>query len=261
MKRLSGLTFIIPRTSGGSTPFSTTLEEEGATTVEFPVVTIGPPPDEEALDEAVGRLEDFRWVVFCHVSATRTFLDRVIRLRGDVEPLRLASSLAAVGDQRRAAVEAYGLTVQVTPRKASPLELVRALGEAAGDLKGVAVLVVSSEPAGPVFEGLEALGAEVTHVQGAQRTINMDGHQEVARLMEEGGVGAVVFLSPGGVVQFQKSMERYRALEAAVGGVRAYAMSARTAERARALGFKGVASPPEPTREALLDILCADLKR
>lgn len=261
MKRLEGFTFVIPRTSGGSTPFSTTLEEEGATTVEFPMVTIGPPPDEEALDAAVGRIEEFHWVVFCHVSSTRTFLERLIQLRGDVEALKRASRLAAVGDQRRAAVEAYGLTVQVTPGRASPKELVKALEEEAGDLRGAAVLIVSSEPAGPVLEGLKGLGARVTHVQGAQRTINMDDHEKVAGMMEEGRVEAVVFLSPGGVAQFQKAMERYGALEAAAGGVRAYAMSARTAERAGPLGFRNVTSPPEPTREALLETLCADLKR
>ncbi|MFQ5893159.1 MAG: uroporphyrinogen-III synthase, partial [Nitrospinota bacterium] len=108
-QRLGGRTFVVPRTSAGDTPISAMLAAEGATVVEFPSVAIGPPPDPGAVDGAIGRIETFPWVVFTHVSAARVFLDRLTTLRGDVRPLARASRLAAVGGERRSAVEAYGL--------------------------------------------------------------------------------------------------------------------------------------------------------
>jgi uroporphyrinogen-III synthase len=233
---------------------------EGATVVEFPVVTIGPPPAPDVVDTAIQRIDAFRWVVFCHVSALRIFLDRFRQLRGGIEPLAKACSLAAVGPQRQAAVEAYGLTVELTSAKASPTELVKALVKNYGDLTGMEILVVSGEPTGSMSEDLERLGAVVTFVQSAQRTINLERHSEVARLVNEGRITAVVFLSPGGVAQFQRALERYESLAAITNKVAAYAMSPKTVERAKTLGFKELRFPSKPSREALLETICRDFQ-
>ncbi len=235
------------------------LAAEGATVVEFPSILISPPPEPRALEEAVDRIETFRWIVFTHVSATRIFLDRLVERLGTLRPLAEACRLAAVGHQRRRAVEAYGLTVEVAPQRASPSEVVEALAEAAGDLAGVPLLVVSGESSSPVLSQLEDLGAEVTMLQAAQRTASLERADEVTALMEGGRVSGVVFLSPGGVNQIRRALEVRENLARAIAGVLAYAMSPRTARRARALGFADVRVPQTPTREALLEMVCEDV--
>jgi uroporphyrinogen III methyltransferase/synthase len=234
------------------------LADEGATVVEFPTVTISPPPDPEALDSAIGRIEAFHWVVFCHVSAARVFLERLIQLRGGLEPLAQTCRLAAVGSQRTAALVAYGLNVEVSPAKASLRETIGSLAKAAGELSGAEVLVVSGDPAGPFLEDLERRGASVTFLQSALRELSVEGAGEVARLLDEGRVSAVVFLSPSGVDQFQKALETEEGLTALSGLVPAYAMSSLSAERARKMGFGDVRFPEERKRQALMEALRRD---
>ncbi|MDA2917366.1 uroporphyrinogen-III synthase [Nitrospinae bacterium AH_259_B05_G02_I21] len=256
--KLAGRTFIVPRTSGGRTTVSALLAAEGATVVEFPAVSIGPPPEPEALDTAIGGLEAFDWVVFCHVSAARFFLDRFIALRGGLEPLAQRCRLAAVGPERREALEAYGLSVEVTPGRASPRALVAALAEAAGGLAGLQVLVVSGEAAEQVAEGLAEGGSVVALVQAARREPNTERRGEVAGMVAAGEVSGVVFLSAGGVEQLRAVLEEDEALASLLAALPAYAASPKTAQRAKALGFREIRYPAKPSRQALVETILAD---
>lgn len=81
---------------------------------------------------------------------------------------------------------------------------------------------------------------------------------EVARLLQEGRLSAVVFLHPGGVDQLAKALEAFGELGAITDLVPAYAMSEKTAERARALGFGEVRAPGETRRQALFEAIRGD---
>ncbi|MFQ5893371.1 MAG: uroporphyrinogen-III synthase, partial [Nitrospinota bacterium] len=169
--------------------------------------------------------------------------------------------LAAVGGERRSAVEAYGLQVEVTPARASTRALLMALAEAAGDVAGLDGLVVSGEPPGSLSEGLADLGAAVTLVQSARRTLSLERRGEVAGLLAAGKLTGVVFLTSGGVARLRRALEADASLAVLIPRVPAYAMSPRTAEQAKALGFQDLRHPATPSREALVETICAEVGR
>ena len=85
------------------------LRRLGATVDVVPLIRIGPPPNESALDQAVKALDDFDWLVFTSRSAVEAF-SRLAR------PLPHALRLAAVGPVTAAAVRvATGRAADLIP--------------------------------------------------------------------------------------------------------------------------------------------------
>lgn len=255
--RLSDCTLIVPRSTAGSNAFIDLLIKEGATVKEFPTVTTSPGPDVEAVEAAVTALEAFQWVVFTHEAATSFFLDRFIEARGDIQPIRDYCRLAARNRQIQQTVEAYELLTDVSFEEGEDQAFLAALTEEAGDLSEAQLLLASDEPEASLATALTALAGSVTTITGCERTLKTDRRADVAGLLEEGKVSAIIFLSPTCVANFREAVGDDKAMGAHFPRLDVCSMGPATAAQARALGFGYPGFPLDARRDALLETVCA----
>jgi uroporphyrinogen III methyltransferase/synthase len=183
-----------PRHQAGS--LTAKLRELGAEVVEAPAIQIEPPEDWQPVDAALGRLDDYDWVVFTSVNAVEAFFGR---LRA---PLPARLHVAAIGPATADALVGRGVTPEVVPERFVAEDVYRAVS-ARADLGGKKFLLPRADIARQALPRLlREAGAEVDVVV-VYRTV--PARAEIARaaaLVAEGKVDIVTFTSGSTVRSF-----------------------------------------------------------
>jgi uroporphyrinogen III methyltransferase/synthase len=168
------------------------------------VIQIAPPDDWSALDEAIGRLESYRWIIFTSANGVVFFFRRLRELGKDIRELK-GVKIATIGPATASAIEAMGIGVDLLPQEFVGEGVVRAF--AGHDLQGCRILLPRAREARDVIpEGLAAMGATID-VATAYRTISTGRDpSELIPLFKNGDIDAITFTSPSTVVNFLKIM-------------------------------------------------------
>ena len=93
---LSGQTVLITRAAEQAESLRGPLQHLGACVVVHPAIRILPPTDGTLLNEAIGRIDEYDWVVFVSTNTVRFFLERLKEFRGSLDPLAKLK-IAAIG--------------------------------------------------------------------------------------------------------------------------------------------------------------------
>ena len=166
---------MVTRARGQASGLIEALEREGAEVVVVPAIEIVAPESYAGLDEKLGRVGEFDWIVFSSVNGVESF---AARLHGREN----RGEIAVVGSATGRAVEAAGFRVSVMPEIFVAEELVRVLR---GRVEGKRVLVVGAEVSRDVLvEGLREAGAAV-EVGVAYRTLVPAGSVEILKAMTD----------------------------------------------------------------------------
>lgn len=246
MATLEGRRIVVTRRRGQAGSLVDGLKELGATVLEVPAIEIVPPSDPGPLDEALGELERYDWVVLTSPNAVSALLTRFAVL-GHYPRLTDHARLASIGPATTIAIRRSFPEDRVA---LEPLEDFRAEGLVAAfasqPLEGVRVLVPASASARPTLaEGLRERGAQVDVVE-AYRTVEPEGLAESVAFCLDEGFDLLLFASPSAVEAFHRvAGERMRGLPAAVIGP-----TTEAAALASGLDVRAVAEPS--TVEALL---------
>ncbi len=95
--------------------------------VSYPTITVTPPPSWEPLDEALGHLTQYDWIVFASATAVRFALSR---LAGTVDIAAFRRpKIAAVGVETARVLESLGLPVSLVPGQQRQEGLVAAFAD------------------------------------------------------------------------------------------------------------------------------------
>jgi uroporphyrinogen III methyltransferase / synthase len=137
-------------------PLAESLAAAGACVLVQPAVVISDPPDWQAVDDALARLDRYDWLVFSSANGVRRFLGRLLAAGGDARRLgRLR--LAAIGPGTADALARYRLRADLVPEQFRAESLVASL---AGLARGKRFLLVRASRGREVLaEGLRAAGA------------------------------------------------------------------------------------------------------
>jgi len=202
------------------------LEGRGASVEVVPLIHIGPPPDEAALQAAVDAADDFAWIVFASVNGVEAFARRRRRALG-VNP-----HIAAVGPATSDAVASLlGRPPHVVPARFVAEAVADAMADVASP--GSSVLVVQAQDARPVLvQRLRAARFDATAV-AAYSTVSQ-APLDFERLV--GKVDVVTLASASAV----------RSLVSALGGA-----GAATALRGKLLACIGPVTETEARRNGL----------
>ncbi len=246
MGTLDGRRLVVTRRPGQSSRLVALLEERGASVLEVPAIEVVAPPDTAPLDEALGELGRYDWVVFPSANAVSAVLGRLIvlglepRLGARGSPGRTRPKVASVGSSTTAALRSTfpGDRVELEPsaeyRAAGLLEAFRRTG-----VSGARVLVPSSTRARDELPGgLRQLGAQVD-VVSAYATVDALGVEDAVGRCLEGGFDLVLFASPSAVEGFANAAgERRQGLAVVVIGP-----TTEAAARAAGMDVRAVARP------------------
>jgi uroporphyrinogen III methyltransferase/synthase len=231
------------------------LEELGAEIISFPTIEIVPPENYDTLDQAIGAVESYDWLIFTSRNGVKYFFKRFFEKDRDIRDLK-GIHICAIGTKTAAEVNAYGIKVDLVPeefRAEGLVELFQKFQGSKGEgLKGLRFLFPRAEKAREVFpDRVRELGGEID-IPVAYRTIKPEFHgKRLRRFLKEGRISIATFTSAATFNNFREIMgkdaeEFLRALVIAVIGP----VTAKAVEKA---GLHVDIMPKEATIEAMVN--------
>jgi uroporphyrinogen-III synthase len=197
---LAGRRVAVTRAAAQAGDLLALLRERGAEPLACATIVVQPPESYAQLDAALRALDRYEWVAFTSANAVTAFADRLTVL-GVRVPATLR--LAAVGLATARVLSERLRGPDFVPRTA----LAQALGSELADVNGRRVLFPRGDLASDALvSALRGRGAVVDEVL-AYRTVAGDGAADLARLVREGSVDAILFMSASSVRQLLAALK------------------------------------------------------
>jgi uroporphyrinogen III methyltransferase/synthase len=246
---LAGRTILVTRPRRQSRPLADALRRLGATVIEAPAIEIEPPSDFRPLDEAIGRLATYDWVVFTSANGVEAFFDRL----SEVRPQALSSSpkLAAIGPATAESLRERGYEADVVPGKYVAEDVFRAIAGRV-ELSGKRFLLPRADIAREALPELLRAAGAIVDVVIAYRTVRNDEEmRRASELVERGELDMVTFTSASTARSFfarvdPRSLEN-RARAASIGPI--------TSNALRELGVTPAVEAERFTTEGLVEAI------
>ncbi len=251
---LFGRTVVITRAREQASDFKAALEALGARCIEFPTISIAPPPSWDPIDQAIKQISTYDWVIFTSVNGVRFFMERLLAAGKDVRELK-GVRLAAIGPKTAEALESSMLRPDLVPGEYRAEGVLEAL--AGENLKEMRFLMPRAMVAREILpEKLVELGAHVDVVPAYQTVLPEEDAAGVAELIKAGEVDCLTFTSSSTVSNFfslvgkeELSPFLNKTVIASIGPI--------TAETAGKFGLKTSIMPSEYTIQGLVDSIVA----
>ena len=245
---LFGKRVVVTRAREQASDFRILLEKKGAHCLEFPTIEVVEPDSWTYVDRAIGRLEDYDWVIFTSVNGVRFFFRRLGEQGEDVRALR-GVRIGAIGPKTAAALTNRGLRLDLVPSEYRAEAVIDALGKQG--VHGKNFLLPRAAKAREILpQKLNEMGARVDVVT-VYETIRPPGKgDEVRRLLQKGDIACLTFTSSSTVENFA-AMFPDEDLVSLVGHAAVACIGPITAETARLHGLEVTVMPSEYTIEAL----------
>lgn len=197
---LWGKRVVVTRSREQASQLSEKIRSLGGEPVEFPTIQVVPPSDYRPLDEAINKIEDYRWLIFTSVNGVKHFFERLSILQKDIRNLQ-GIHLCAIGPKTKESLEEKYLKVEYVPSEYRAEAIIKQLK---GKVKaGEKVLLPRADIARKdLSQSLQQMGAMVDDVV-AYKTIRGKGNAELLRQdLRDGLISLVTFTSSSTVKNF-----------------------------------------------------------
>ncbi len=242
---------------------SNLLEGLGAEAIEAPTFRLEPAEDPEALERAAASIDANRWVLFESANAVTRFFGALLSGPRDIRALG-SVSICAIGPTTAERLLARGVKPDVVLPEFRTDAIVDALADR-GSLSGERVLIVRPDHFlhEPLSTELTKRGAHVTDVIAYRTTAaspESPDAQEIYRLLLDGRVDAVTFITPTAVRRFVDLLGADQAADL-LKGTAVAAIGPVTAAAASELGVPTTIMPDVFTVEGLVRSLVEHFAR
>lgn len=195
---LQGVRVLVTRPAHQAEALSKRLRALGAVPLELPVIEIAP-LDEAALDQALGDLHGYDWVVFTSVNTVLTVGVRFAELQ-------CRPQVAVIGVSTASACADMSITVDLIPEQFVAESVLEALLER--DVSGKRILLPRAEVARDTLpEGLRAAGAHVDVVPVYQTLLPENLDAGTVEQVLAGELDVITFTSPSTVRNLLEILE------------------------------------------------------
>ena len=226
-----------------------TLEDLGAEIVEFPTIEIAPPASWRPLDEALGRVGSYDWIIFTSTNGVKFFFERFLRLGLDIRSIK--ARICAVGAKTAMSVGRFCLNVDMVPEEFRAEGLIEAFSRLyPSGISGVRFLLPRAEEAREIFpERIRQMGG-VMDVPPAYRAVKpLARGKRLKRFLREGRITVATFTSGAAFTNFVEMIGEDAA--GLLGGVSIAAIGPVTAKKIERTGLKARIVPKRATMEDL----------
>ena len=191
---LTGKRILITRPRAQAAALCDKLAALGAEPIPFPTIEIAPLEDYAALDNAIGLLSQYHWIIFTSVNGVVAFWNRLdLAGHNDLSDLRVA----AIGPVTAQALAKHGVQAHFIPEE----YVAEAIVEGIGDVNGQWILLPRADIAREVLAVELGRRGAMVHEIAAYRTLpaapDPHGLTELRR-----GVDAITFTSSSTVRNF-----------------------------------------------------------
>jgi uroporphyrinogen III methyltransferase/synthase len=243
---LFGQRIVVTRDRRQAAELATPLEELGAEVMLLPTIDIQPPADYTPLDQAIGKLRTYDWLIFTSVNGVKHFMERLDASHRDLRAV--AAKICAIGPATRAAVEALHLKVDLMPAEYVAESLVETLTEE--NLAGRRILLPRAAVARDLVPNeLFRHGAHVDVVE-AYRTVPPADLAEHAVQALARKPHWIVFSSSSTVKNLEKAIE-----PGSLRGVKIASIGPITSKTVRECGLDVAAEANPHTVQGLIDAI------
>ena len=251
---LKGKRIAVTRAAEQSAGLLARLRALGAEPIASPAIAIVSPEDFAPLDAAIGRLEQYDWLIVTSANGARALLDRMAALGRS--PLELAHlTIGAIGPATAEALAEHGLQASFVPSAYVAESILAEIS----DLAGKRILLPRADIARETLAaGLRAMGAAVDEI-AAYRTVPSPGARELADRLRAGTIDAITFTSSSTVRYLLDGLEQAGAsraeARALLAGTAVVCIGPITGATAEAEGLLVSAVAREYTAEGVVDAL------
>ena len=203
---LADKTILVTRAAEQSSKFTTLLQQQGATVVEMPALSITPPSDWTALDRAISNLSEFQWLILTSANGVEYFFSRLNSLGYDARALGKIK-IAVVG--RKTAVVLQ--TKQINPDFIPPNYVADSLAaNFPEELAGQKLLFPRVETGGRniLVKELSDRGAEIVEVAAYQSQCPEKIEPQAWQALQQGQIDIVTFASSKTVKNFYQLLQQ-----------------------------------------------------
>lgn len=180
--------------------FSQLLMAYGAEPVELPTILLIPPATWKAVDEAVGRINRYDWLILTSVNGVKPFMQRVQASGKDARAFA-SLRIGCIGPRTAQELAQYGLKADVIPAEYQAEGIIAAL--ATEGVRDRRVLIPRAEVAREILpDQLRELGAHVDVVPVYRTIIPNVDVEPFTRQFQEGRIDVVTFTSSSTVRNF-----------------------------------------------------------
>ena len=247
---LAGKRLVITRARPQSSALREPLERLGAEVIEIPTIEIRNPESWAPLDAAIGRLEEFDYLILTSVNGVEKLLERIQACGRDVAEIGTLE-VGAIGPATAAELERAGVRVDFVPKEYRAEGLIEALE--GRDLHGKLFLIPRAKVARDLVPRiLTGRGARVEVVE-AYRTALPTLPPEILYQLRAGPPDLVTFTSSSTAINFARLIEERNLMAPAA--VKAASIGPVTSGTARQLGFEVVVEAEESTIPGLVEAI------
>jgi len=192
-RALCGVRILLTRPRGQLISLWQRLTELGAGVLVQPAIQIADPADWKPVDDVLGHLDRYDWLVFSSANGVRYLLERLFHVGGDLRQLGKLK-LAAIGPATAERLAKYHLRADLIPSAYRAEALADALVAETGG-RGSFLLARASRGRDVLPERLSAAGAAVEQVVVYSSTDVERVEPEVAAAMTDGRIDWVMVTS------------------------------------------------------------------
>ena len=250
LKPLFGKRVLVTRARAQASLLAEKLETLGAACTEAPAIRIQPPADGfGALDEAVGKIDSFNWLIFTSANGVNYFFDRLLAAGRDSRALGRAK-ICAIGSATAKALQGYGIIADVVPAEFRAEGILAAL-EGKVSTEDKVLLPRAAEARNVLPEELGRKGIDVTVVPAYETVAGESDGAEICRQLSEGEIDVITFTSSSTVKNLAKILGEGAA--ELINSVKTAAIGPVTAATCREQGIRVDIEAKEYTIDGLVD--------
>lgn len=253
-KPLFGKRIVVTRAREQASTLIELLEAQGAEAIPLPVIQIQPASDYQKLDQAIGQIETYDWVIFTSVHGVGFFWERLKAMGKDSRDLK-GIRLGAIGPATASELRGHGLEPDLVPSEFRAEALLEGLqGET---LKGKHILIPRAAKARDLLpKGLRQRGARVEVVEAYQTGKAATDFRRIRGRLVRGEIDVVTFASSSTVHHFMEGMGR-GGIDSLGENTAIACIGPITTATARDYGLKVVIQPREYTIPSLVKAIAS----
>lgn len=248
---LFGKRIVTTRAREQSAALMETLEELGAEAVEIPAIEVRDPQSWQPMDRAIGRLEEFDYLVFTSANGVKKFLGRLPACSRDVRDLK-GLQIGAIGPGTASELTATGIRVDFMPSDYRAEGLIEYFKDV--EIRGKRFLIPRAKVARDILpRTLKDRGAWVEVVEAYETLRPRIAPADMERLLTP-TPDAITFTSSSTVTNFVKLIESEN-LRAVLKEVAIASIGPITSEAVRKHGLKVSVEAVDSTVPGLVQAL------
>jgi uroporphyrinogen III methyltransferase/synthase len=230
---LFGKRILVTRPRHQADTLSRLLMERGTQPIELPAIGIRSIDDSTQLDNAIGNLATYHWVVFTSTNGVEAFFKRLEALKLDSRALH-GRQIGAIGPATAQALMARGVMPDYTPENYSSEGIIAGLKS--HSVSGKRFLLPRADIAGEeLTRGLNELGAEVHEITAYRTVPEPEAIAQARQMLLAKEIQVTTFTSPSAVVNL---VAVFGGDPAAINSSKVACIGPKTAESAIRAGLK-----------------------